>query len=130
MTTQKVANGSINHVAVRYELMILYYLFLFYPSMKKFQLKKVLDNKSNTYEVITASYNLHIFYYKHFIYAYSYATCLFYELEYNEQLKCYYIVKTLNHERLNSFKVWVFTKSPKTGWLEHSRQVERDWTHL
>lgn len=91
----------------------------------KFDLEKIKENKNKVYEVIQSSHNLYIFFYKNKRYAYSYATCMFYELEFNDKLLCYYVTNRLNHYRLAEFKVWQFTKNPKTGWLEHSFQVDR-----
>lgn len=97
---------------------------------KKFVLKKVLENKGNRYQVIDNKYNLHIFYYELYIYAYSYVTCMFYKLRYDDNLRCYYIVETLNNDRKLVFKVWEFTKDPKNGKVTEVMQKMRGNNYL
>jgi hypothetical protein len=91
-----------------------------------FNLVKVLENKRNTYKVITKGYNMHIFYYEYNIYGYNYATCMFYSLRYDDFYKAYYILDTLNNDKLDFFYVWQFTRrKTRPNCIETIIKVER-----
>lgn len=102
----------------------------------KFSIKKVKAN-TKLYEVITCQYNMYIFRHKNSIYAYNYATNMFYELEPKKYIQnkvgssiCYSIKKRLNHDRLMTFTSYNFRVNPINGELENVLKQVIDFTEL
>jgi hypothetical protein len=74
----------------------------------------VIKSDLSTYTPIDTTRNMYIFEYNRKTYAYNKCTCMFYQLKKNEYLKCYYIIKTLNHYRPLVIKIWKWTFDKKT----------------